>query len=108
MASINGKIYCDNCGAEVDMYSSKCSSCGKKLNNNVTDSNHMSPKSKNIDLLLCIFLGWWGAHKLYEGKILMFILYWLTCGLCFIGWWVDIYKIATNKATDKFGRPINY
>ena len=43
-----------------------------------------------VALLLCIFLGEFGAHKFYEGKIGMGILYLCTCGLCGIGWIIDI------------------
>lgn len=66
----------------------------------------ISPKSKAVDLLLCIFLGWLGIHKFYERKIGMGILYWFTGGLFFIGWWIDIFTIASGKATDFWGRKI--
>ena len=38
---------------------------------------------------LCLFLGYLGAHKFYEGKVGMGILYLFTLGLCGIGWIVD-------------------
>lgn len=101
MITNNGKIYCENCGAEVDRYSKNCTQCGKYCS-----ESYYSPRSKTIDLLLCIFLGCFGWHKIYEGKILWFIIYQLTFGLFFIGWISDIYKIATNKATDYKGKQI--
>ena len=42
-------------------------------------------KNKWISLLLCIFLGYIGAHKFYEGKILFGIIYLLTFGVFGIG-----------------------
>ena len=42
---------------------------------------------------LCLFLGYFGAHKFYEGRIGMGILYLLTIGLFGIGWIVDIILI---------------
>ena len=50
-------------------------------------------KSKKTALLLCIFLGIFGAHKFYEGKPGMGILYLLTGGLLLVGWISDIFKI---------------
>ena len=52
--------------------------------------------NKNTALLLCIFFGYFGAHKFYEGKGVMGILYLLTLGLFGIGWITDIAIIATK------------
>ena len=51
------------------------------------------PKNKWIAFFLCLFLGYFGAHKFYEGRIGMGILYLLTIGLFGIGWIVDIILI---------------
>ncbi len=50
-------------------------------------------KNKWITFILCFFLGMLGAHKFYEGKIGLGILYFATCGLFIIGWFVDIILI---------------
>lgn len=42
-----------------------------------------------VELLLCVFLGWLGAHKFYAGKKGMGFLYLFTLGLCGIGWIID-------------------
>ena len=47
-------------------------------------------KNKNTALLLCVFFGYFGAHKFYEGKMGMGILYFLTFGIFGIGWIADI------------------
>ena len=49
-----------------------------------------TPKNKWVAFLLCFFLGGFGAHKFYEGKIGMGILYLFTGGLFFIGWLIDL------------------
>lgn len=50
-------------------------------------------KNKWVSFILCFFLGFYGAHKFYEGKIGMGILYVFTAGLCFFGWFLDIILI---------------
>lgn len=57
-------------------------------------------KKKRTAILLCIFLGVFGAHKFYEEKNGMGILYLLTGGLFIIGWISDIFKIT--KYPDRF------
>ncbi len=54
------------------------------------------PKDKWVALCLCIFLGFLGAHKFYEGKAGMGILYLFTAGLFGIGWLIDIIILATK------------
>ena len=52
------------------------------------------------DFLICLFLGWLGVHKFKEKKIVMGILYLVTCGLFGIGWIYDCVKyfLAFSKA----------
>lgn len=42
-------------------------------------------------LLLAIFLGWAGGYRFYKKQIGLGILYLLTGGIFFIGWFVDIF-----------------
>ena len=46
-------------------------------------------KNKWVALLLCFFFGFAGAHKFYEGKIGMGVLYFVTLGLLGVGVIVD-------------------
>lgn len=55
--------------------------------------NFKSQKNKWVTFLLCFFLGFLGAHKFYEGKVGMGILYIFTMGLFGFGWLVDIILI---------------
>lgn len=63
---------------------------------NPTPAQTGTPKNKWVAFFLCLFLGPYGAHKFYEGKIGMGILYLLTAGLFGIGWIVDCIRLAMN------------
>lgn len=60
--------------------------------NNVVGSG--TPKDKTVALLLCIFLGMYGAHRFYEGRIGTAILWMFTFGLFGLGWLYDVIRIA--------------
>ena len=62
-------------------------------NTNVNNYGGQAPKDKWVAFLLCFFLGIWGAHKFYEGKTGMGILYIFTLGLLGIGVLVDLIVI---------------
>lgn len=47
-------------------------------------------KSKWVSLFLCFFFGVLGAHKFYEGRILLGVLYVVTVGLFGIGVIIDL------------------
>jgi len=47
-------------------------------------------KSKWVSFFLCLFLGYLGIHKFYEGRILLGIVYIFTCGLFGVGVIIDL------------------
>ena len=47
-------------------------------------------KSKWVSFFLCLFSGVFGAHKFYEGRVLLGILYICTGGLFGIGIIIDL------------------
>lgn len=47
-------------------------------------------KNKWVAVLLCYFLGVFGVHRFYEGKIGTGILWFLTGGCMGIGWLIDL------------------
>jgi len=65
-----------------------------------------SDKSKNTALLLCIFLGFFGAHQFYVGSIGKGLLYVFTGGIFGIGWIIDIIKCLTGSFRDNVGAPL--
>lgn len=76
-----------------DHGSSKRRSAGKNTTNGQGVNKPINP---TVELCLCLFLGWMGAHKFYAGRTGMGILYLLTFGLFGIGWIVDIIKVICN------------
>ena len=66
----------------------------------------VSPRARLVTLLLCIFLGIFGAHRFYVGKIGTAIL--MMCTLGGFGIWtmVDIIFIVCGIFRDKQGRRI--
>ncbi|HXH55284.1 MAG TPA: DUF4864 domain-containing protein [Gammaproteobacteria bacterium] len=65
-----------------------------------------STKSASIVLLLCIFLGNFGIHRFYVGKIATGILMLFTFGGLGIWYLIDLAFIISNKFTDNKGNII--
>lgn len=47
-------------------------------------------KSKWVSFFLCLFFGFLGIHKFYEGRVLLGLLYLFTGGIFGIGVIVDL------------------
>ncbi len=56
----------------------------------------MNQKSKLTAYLLWFFLGLFGAHKFYLGKVGMGILYLFTAGLFGVGWIIDLFTLGNR------------
>ena len=89
-------VVCPHCGCQVEeMYQPSQPNIVINNANNNTNTNvnpamfGIRPKNKWVALLLCIFLGFLGAHKFYEEKTGLGVLYLLTVGLFGIGLFVD-------------------
>lgn len=65
-----------------------------------------SDKSKKTALILCIFLGFFGAHYFYVGRWGKGLLYLFTGGLFVIGWITDIFSILLGQFRDNVGVPL--
>ena len=107
--------FCKHCGAQIPEDAIICTKCGRQveeikkgssetpnivINNTNTNTNvnhnnaggrHMREKNKWGAVLLCFFLGFFGAHKFYEGKVGMGILYIFTAGLFGFGVIIDFF-----------------
>lgn len=108
--------YCKYCAEQINEDAVICPKCGRQVeelkkssneqiiinNNNVANANASVSgygarmKDKWVALLLCIFLGCFGAHKFYEGKVGLGILYLFTLGLFGIGAIVDFIVLLTK------------
>ena len=52
-------------------------------------------KSKSTMFILWLFTGLFGGHRFYVGKNLSGIVYLFTCGLFFIGWGLDFFRLGS-------------
>ena len=59
--------FCQNCGAQVGSQGDVCSICGARLAR--PEKTRVSTKSRLATTLLALFLGVFGAHRFYVGKI---------------------------------------
>lgn len=114
--------FCKHCGGKIPQDAIICTLCGRQVekmqqdsapqivvNNTNTNANVNAnlnggvgfgkPKNKWVSLLLCIFLGFFGAHKFYEGRIGLGILYLLTAGLFGIGVFIDFIVLLFKPNT---------
>ena len=110
--------FCKFCGEQIDEECVVCPKCGKQveklggedkqqiiINNSAsaaasaatTAAPIYAPMGKKcnkwVSLALCILGGFIGAHKFYEGKGGMGVLYCLTVGLFGIGIFIDAINI---------------
>lgn len=100
--------FCQSCGAVIPAAAVICTNCGCQTaqmkaetpniviqNTNVNTNTNVNggvggrAKNKWVSFVLCLLLGYFGAHKFYEGKIGAGILYLLTFGLFGFGWLID-------------------
>ncbi len=112
---------CEYCGSPVYRGTRNCEACGaplpvvfvpepkpevqtvQKVYVQVPAPN-VSDRNRWIALLLAIFLGGFGVHRFYAGKIGTGIL-WLFTGGCFgIGWFIDCLCILFGWFSDREGR----
>lgn len=61
-------------------------------------------KKKSIAILLCLFLGWLGAHRFYLGKKISGIVYLCTGGIFAYGILFDLVMLCKNELEDADGK----
>ncbi len=100
--------FCPKCGHELLSVGDYCSQCGLPIppDERLYDEPDASPRSRLVALLLCVFLGYFGVHRFYVGKIATGVLWLLTGGLFGIGYIVDIVVIALGNFSDVDGNRV--
>lgn len=98
---MNNIKYCQHCGCEIDSNQSSCPECGRQVESIQPQQIHyhqqpMGSRDKWVALILCYFLGVFGAHKFYEGKPFIGLIYIFTLGFFGIGVLVDLFTILVK------------
>lgn len=129
-----GKFFCKDCLVEVDgkmvcredvtrMYKeakSAASAAPAPVNVNVSNVNTNTntntnttaggmiypQKSKVTALVLCIFLGYLGAHRFYTGKVGTGLIWLFTAGFFGVGVFIDFIMILIGGFRDKANMPL--
>lgn len=127
---------CPNCGGPRDLNDRRCIYCGMPLEKTASPEgnqeihihyhqescaqpqvrvehiyipmNQRSSRNRLIALVLCLFLGMFGVHKFYLGRIGMGFLYLFTYGVFGIGWLIDIFVLLLGNPKDKDGARLTW
>ncbi|MDR3714101.1 MAG: TM2 domain-containing protein [Puia sp.] len=106
-------MFCTNCGAQIDDKAVICVRCGAATSNFHTAPVRQPGMTNNENgydwlttLLLCFFLGGFGAHNFYTKKTGVAIFQLLTLGGCGIWALIDFIMILTESYRDGMGRPL--
>jgi hypothetical protein len=102
--------FCPKCGHELLAVGDYCSQCGLPIppDERLYDEPDASARSRLVALLLCIFLGYFGVHRFYVGKIATGVIWLATGGLFGIGYIVDIIMIAFGNFSDIDGNRLMF
>lgn len=120
LVDINGKNYCkEHVSSAFNEQKQAMQGQTININNNNTSSSIsnayanagyggvlISPKSRLVSVLLCLFFGVLGVHRFYAGKIGSGIIYLLTLGFFGFGTFIDLILILIGSFRDKQGLQI--
>lgn len=91
-------IKCWDCNGSHSDSAKNCPHCGAL--------KKWSDRSRFTAMIFCIFLGIFGVHRFYVGKIGTGLLWVFTAGFCGIGVLVDLIRIIFGEFTDFNGNQI--
>ena len=96
--------YCHACARVIDAEAVVCTQCG--VMQGTPDALFGSEKKILPAVLLCFFLGIFGAHRFYVGKVGTGILQLVTVGGLGIWWLIDLIMISVGAFTDADGNKL--
>ena len=102
-------VYCVRCGATMSPGDLFCHCCGwnaEKPLPAIRVAVNPSDRSRLAALLLCLLLGWLGAHRFYVGKIGTGVLWLCTLGFLGTGVLYDLVLISTGEFRDGLHRRV--
>ena len=104
-------VYCVRCGNAMETGDRYCHACGWAADRPLPSPaepavGNPSRHNRLAALLLCILLGWVGAHRFYVGKIGTGILWLCTFGIFCVGTIYDAVLIGTGEFRDSDGRRV--
>lgn len=98
--------FCSECGSIINAKAEICPKCGVRQTN-IISSEVSEQRNRWITcLLLCWFLGVFGAHRFYTGHTGIAVIQLLTLGGCGIWALVDFIIIIMGNFKDAQGNPI--
>jgi TM2 domain-containing membrane protein YozV len=95
-------MFCNKCGKELNNEAVVCVGCGCAVNVSKTEKDNRGL----ITILLCWFLGIFGAHRFYTGHTTIGIIQILTLGGCGIWVLIDFIIILMGDFKDAEGNAI--
>ena len=95
-------MFCNKCGKEINDEAVVCVGCGCAVN----ESKVVKDNRGLITILLCWFLGVFGAHRFYTGHTTIGVIQLLTLGGCGIWMLIDFIIILTGNFKDAEGNAI--
>ena len=98
-------MFCSKCGAEINDNAVICVKCGCAVEKNGLGQSGEA-KSWVVAYLLSWFLGGFGAHRFYLGKIGSGLGMLFTLGGCGIWSLIDFICLSFNKFTDAENKPL--
>jgi predicted RNA-binding Zn-ribbon protein involved in translation (DUF1610 family) len=70
-----GQIYCRGCGSPVHESARSCPKCGAVLKNSLASAVQGGGRNRIVAIVLALFLGGFGLHRFYTGRIASGVLY---------------------------------
>jgi hypothetical protein len=98
-------MFCSKCGVQLNEGSAFCSRCGARVGPVVEEvAADVSPKSRLATSLLAWFLGYFGVHRFYTGKIgtgVIMLILGVASSLCWFGGFLGV--LDEDRAEPIFG-----